>query len=320
MAWCHAERQNLAAATRYAARHGMHRQAWQIPAAIHDVFTRTGRFDDLISLNEIGVESARLDAHAFGEFANLNNLGYAYLATHQYDRAITTLTAARARAAESGHIAAESVCAHNLGGAYLSIGDTSRAIGIFHEVLAASRQLANPFGESATLHRLGDAYRREKRPELALAAYGEALEIRERIGSARGQGLTHHQLATLYLEAGELRLAAQHCAAALTIHSRVQEAAGRCDALVTRADIECAAGSASAVAYAEEAVAACVELGDSYLRVRSLAVLADALGRMKSPDDAARTRAEALAVAAELTGPDALPLLQRLLASSLSVV
>jgi DNA-binding SARP family transcriptional activator/tetratricopeptide (TPR) repeat protein len=315
LAWCRSERENLAAATRYAARHGMHRHAWQIPAAIHDIFTRSGRYDDLIRLNEIGVESARLDEHAFGEIANLNNLGYAYCATHQYERAITTLSVARARAAESGLVAAESVCAHNLATAYLSIGDTTRAIDIFQEVRTVSRRLANPFGESATLHRLGDAYRRQRRSGLALTAYREALEIRERIGSVRGQGLTHHQLSTFHLEAGALSLAMQHCAAALARHELIQDAAGRCDALITRADIERAIGSASAVAHARAAVAACVELGDSYRRVHSLAVLADTLALANSPADAAQTRAEALRVAAELSGPDVLPLLERLLAA-----
>lgn len=316
LAWSESERQNLALATRQAARHGMHRLAWQIPAAIHDIFTRTGRYDDLIGLNEIAAESARLDGHVFGEIANLNNLGYAYFTTHQHGRAITTLTIARVRAVESGDPAAESVCAHNLGTAYLGIGETSRAIEIFQEVLTASRRLTNPFGESATLHRLGDAYRRAKQPDLALAAYREALTIRERIGSARGQGLTHHQLSTFYLEAGELGLAGRHCIAALAIHDRIQEATGRCDALITRADIERAAGSASAVAHAQTAVAACTELGDSYRRVHSLAVLADTLTWANLPADAARTRAEALGIAAELSGPDLTPLMKRLIAGS----
>ena len=316
LAWCQSERQNLAAATRYAVRHGMHRLAWQIPAAIHDIFTRTGRYDDLIRLNEIGVESARLDAHAYGEVANLSNLGYACYATHQYDRAIPTLTTARAHAAEAGLVEAECACSHNVGTAYLAIGETSQAIKIFLEVRAAWRRLGNPFGESATLHRLGDAYRSAKRRELALAAYGAALEIRERIGSVRGQGQTHNALSVFHLEARELRLAAQHCITSLAIHDRIQEASGRCDALITMGNIDVAEGSASAVAHAREAVAACAELGDSFRRVHSLAVLADALAQANSPDEAARTRAEALGIAAELSGPDASPLLKRLLAAT----
>jgi tetratricopeptide (TPR) repeat protein len=264
-------------------------------------------------LNQVGVESARLDGHSFGEVANLNNLGYAYCATHQYDAAITTLTTARARAAESGHTAAESVCAHNLGTAYLSVDDIPRAIEIFEEVRAVSRRLGNPFGESATLHRLGEAYRRTNCPARALAAYGEALKIRERIGSVRGQGLTHHALATVHLEAGALDLAAQHCADALVMHTSIQEAAGRCDALVTWAAIGAAQGAKSAIEDARLAVAACVELGDSYRRVHALTVLAEALAKAGEEDEVAATRAAALTIAAELSGPDALPLLKRLL-------
>jgi DNA-binding SARP family transcriptional activator/tetratricopeptide (TPR) repeat protein len=314
-AWCISERQNLAAATRYAERHRMYRHAWQIPAAIHEVFSRTGRYDDLILLYQIAATSAGSEAHSFGEIASRNNLGYALCATHQYDRAIATLTAARTRASETGDIAAESVCAHNLGTAYLSVGDTSTAISILHAVRDVSRRLGNPFGESATLHRLGDAYRQDKRPASALAAYHEALAIRQRIGSVRGQGQTHHQLAVLHLEAAELESATQHCAAALELHDRIQEQAGWCDALITRADIERTSGSALAVQHARTAVAACAELGDSYRRVHSLAVLADALERQDLQDEAGRIRGEAASIAAELSGPDAAPLRNRLLAA-----
>jgi DNA-binding SARP family transcriptional activator/tetratricopeptide (TPR) repeat protein len=317
--WCQEERENLGAAARYAAQHGLHRLAWQIPAAIHDIFTRTGRYDDLIRLNEIAVESARIDGHIYGEVANLSNLGYALCATHQYSRAIAPLTEAYARAPETADPMTRPVCAHNLGTAYLSIGDTRRAIELFDESRAGSQRLGNDYGESATLHRLGDAYRREGRPELALAAYQEALVIREKIGSVRGQGLTHHQLGALHLAAGRLTLAAEHCAAALAMHDLMHEEAGRCDALITMADIERAMGVEDAVRRARAAVAASVELGDSYRRLHALAVLADALAETDRLHDSARTCSEALEIASELSGPDAEPLLRRVFTTTATI-
>ena len=317
--WCQAERENLGAAARYAAQHGLHRLAWQIPAAIHDIFTRTGRYDDLIRLNESAVEAARLDGHRFGEVASLSNLGYALCATHQYDRAITPLTEAYARASRTGDPTTPPVCAHNLGTACLSIGDTQRAIELFDESREGSRRLGNDFGESATLHRLGDAYQREGRPELALTAYQEALVIREKIGSIRGQGLTHHRLGALHLAAGRLPLAAEHCAAALAMLDLIHEEAGRCDALITMADIERAMGAEFAVRRARAAVAAGAELGDSYRRLHALAVLADALAGTDRLHDSARTCSEALAIASELSGPDAAPLLRRVFATSATI-
>lgn len=317
--WCQAERENLGAATRYAADHGLHRLAWQIPAAIHDLFTRTGRYDDLIRLNEIAAEAARRDGHKFGEVASLNNLGYALCATHQYDRAIVFLGEACARAAELGNPMVSTVCAHNLGSAYLSIGDTRRAIELFGESREGSRRLGNDFGESATLHRLGDAHRHEGRSDLALAAYREALDIREKIHSVRGQGLTHHQIGALHLADGRLSLAAEHCAAALAMHDLIGEEAGRGDALITMADIELARGAEDAVRQAHTAVAACVELGDSYRRLHALAVLADSLAATGQLDESARTCAEALEIAAELSGPDVPPLLRRLFATSAAI-
>jgi DNA-binding SARP family transcriptional activator/tetratricopeptide (TPR) repeat protein len=312
LAWCQSERLNLAAAVRYSARHKMYRHAWQIPAAIHEIFTRTGRYDDLIRLNRMAVEAARLDGHTFGEIANASNLGYSYCAVHQYDRAIATLTTARARAAETGDLALESVSAHNLAVAYLSIGAAAEAIALFHEVLPVTRRLGNAFGESSSLLRLGDAYRRQGRRQPALAAYRAALEIRERIGAVRAQGLTHNQLAAFYLEAGELDLADRHCTVALDIHERIQEAAGRCDALVLRADLSRTRGSATAVADARAALGACTELGDSFRRVQALAVLAESLVANGRAEEARQSRVEGLRIAADLSGPDTAPLLLRL--------
>jgi DNA-binding SARP family transcriptional activator len=316
LAWCRSERLNLATAVRQAARHGLHRHAWQIPAAVHDLFTRTGRYDDLVQMNQIGAESARRDGHAYGEIANLSNAGYAYCGLHQYDRAIAPLTAARARAAVAGDLAAESVCAHNLGSAYLNLGDTGRAIAIYQEVRAVSRRLGNEFGEAATLHRLGDAYRKERRPGLAMAAYREALRLREKIGAERAQALTHTELSRFHLDAGQRDLAEQHCATALAIHDRIEDAAGACDALIIRADLARAGVSAFAIVYARTAVAAAADLGDSFRQAEALAVMADALAGAGSLADAVRVRAEGLTIAAELTGPDASPLRERLRATT----
>jgi tetratricopeptide (TPR) repeat protein len=208
------------------------------------------------------------------------------------------------------------VCAHNLACALLKTGDTRRAIEIFLAVRATSRRLGNSFGEAATLHRLGDAYRQANQPERALATYTAALEIRRHIGSTRGQGSSHQGLSKFYLDSGNLSLAAEHCAAALTIHERIQDTAGRCDALIIRADIELAAKADNAVAHARAAVTACAELGDCYRQVNALALLVDALQRTRASSEAARIRDEALRMAVGLSEPDASPLLEKLLATA----
>jgi tetratricopeptide (TPR) repeat protein len=311
-AWCRSERLNLATAARMAARHGLHRHAWQIPAAVHDLFTRAGGYEDLVQMNQLGAEEARRDGHAYGEIANLSNLGYAFFGLHQYDRAIAPLIAGRARAAESGHQDAEYLCVHNHGCAFLNLGDTGRATALFHEARAAFQRLGYAFAEAATLHRLGDAYRKEGRSELALDAYRQSLEIREKLGSERAQAQSHNALSRFHLAAAEWDLAERHCAAAMAIHERIHDAPGRCDTLVICADIARVRGSAAAVAHARTALAACTELGDSFRRAEALAVLADALDGAGQTAEAARIRAEGRAIAMELSGPDAPPLLDRL--------
>ncbi|MCA2218112.1 BTAD domain-containing putative transcriptional regulator [Jidongwangia harbinensis] len=311
-AWCRSERLNLATAARMAARHGLHRHAWQIPAAVHDLFTRAGGYEDLVQMNQLGAEEARRDGHAYGEIANLSNLGYALFGLHQYDRAIAPLTAGRARAAESGHQDAEYLCVHNHGCALLNLGDTGRAIALFHEARAAFQRLGYAFAEAATLHRLGDAYRKDGCSDLALGAYRQSLEIREKLASERAQAQSHNALSRFHLAAAEWDLAERHCSAAMTIHERIHDAPGRCDTLVIHADIVRVRDPATAVAHARTALAACTELGDSFRRAEALAVLADALDGAGRTAEAARVRAEGRTIAMELSGPDAPPLLDRL--------
>jgi DNA-binding SARP family transcriptional activator/tetratricopeptide (TPR) repeat protein len=311
-AWCAAERTNLGTAAREAARHGLHRLAWQLPAAIHETFSHTGRYDDLIHLNRLAAASARRDGHAFGEIANRGNLGHAYSATHQYAAAIVELAKARELAAAAGDALAENICAHNLGAAYLNVGDTPRAIATLEQVRLVFRRLGHLYGEAAALHRLGDAYRAEGRSEMALAAYTDALAIREQDNEVREQGLTHQRLSEFHLQAGDLTRAARHCATALACHDRVRETEGRCDALITRADIERAAGSGTAVLHARVAVAACADLADSYRSVRSMIVLAESLAAADAIGEATRMRAAATRTVSELSGPEAASLRARL--------
>jgi tetratricopeptide (TPR) repeat protein len=183
-------------------------------------------------------------------------------------------------------------------------------------VRAVSRRLGNEFGEAATLHRLGDAYRKEGRAGLALPAYREALRLRKAIGAERAQAVSHTGLSRFHLDAGQRDLAQQHCAAALAIYDRIEDAAGACDALITRADIARAERSAFATSYARTAVVAAADLGDSFRQAEALAVMAEALVGEGAPAEAARVGAEGLTIAAELTGPDAPPLRERLRATA----
>ncbi len=295
MKWCEAERGNIGAVTRWATAHGFHRHAWQIPGAIHEIFDRYGRQQDVLHLHELALVSVRRDGHPVGEIGTLNNLAATYFMIHDYRRAAESFEACIQLARELGDTNAEIPCAHNLASVHLRMGNTGEAVRLSNQVLDACRKGSNASGEASALHRLGDAYRLMKRYDEAVTYYLDALAIRQRIGALRGQGVTHGEIAALYLETGQPELALEHCREALAMHDRTRDEAARCDALTTMADIERAlARYEDAVRDAKDAITLSDEMADDQRRCHALVVLADALAISGNVDAAGRACIEAL--------------------------
>jgi tetratricopeptide (TPR) repeat protein len=277
MRWCEAERGNLVAVTRWAVASGFYRHAWQLPGAVHEVFDRYGRQDDVLELLVLAEGAARTDRHELGLIGILNNLGATYFALHDHRRAAEGFMAALELARAIGFVDAELICLHNLATVHLRSGETATAVAIYERMLVARRASGDLPNVAAELHRLGDAYRGLGRHGDAEAHYREALEIRERIGSLRGQGQTHTGLATLYLETGRLDRALEHSDQGCALHARTRDEAALCDALSTAADARRRLGLArEAVRDARRAVALSEGIGDSARSCHALAVLAHA--------------------------------------------
>ena len=314
--WCERERDNLAAATRSAARHGFHRLAWQIQGTVHQIFLRSGRLDGLLELNEIAVAAARLDEHSAAEIGHLLNVGGVHLAERRYQQAQDVATAALHLALDSGQWEYEAICSHSLATALLETGLTEEAVQLYARTLELCRDASDRTGEAATLHRLGDVHRRRGALDLAVTSYLQALEIQQRIGSVGGQGRTHNRLADAYLEKGEMASAAHHCECALTTCALTGDGKVRCEALTIRADVRRrSAAPAEAVADARQAVAAATEINDSLGLAGALAALADALAELGSLATAAAAGSQGLRVLETIGGPDILSLKRRLLVS-----
>jgi tetratricopeptide (TPR) repeat protein/DNA-binding SARP family transcriptional activator len=313
MKWCEAERGNLVAVARWAARNGFYRHGWQIPGAVYEIFERYGRPDDILELNELGVASAEKDGHPEGRIGLWNNLGTTYLALHNYPGAAASFEAGLRLAREIGHVEGERANTHNLAWVHLKVGEVSTAVELYSRALDMCRTASNPPAEAAILHRLGDAHRSMKRYDEAVRYYLASLAISERIGSPRGQAATHGELAVLYLEIGQLESAIDHCRPALDINGRTKDEPARADTLITMGDIERELGSyKEAARHAQQAVAISEEIGDSLRRCRALTVLAHTYAGSGNANGAQRTCTYALNIAHELTDPDAGPLRERL--------
>lgn len=276
MSWCETERANLNAVVRLAAERGFARRAWQIPGAIHDMFGRYGRQDDVVDNHEIALAASIVDGHEVGQLGTYNNLGASYFAIHDYRRATELFTAGLAIARRIGDVAAEATCSHNLASAHLKAGDAASAIPIFRNVLRMWTDTANLAGQASTLSRLGDALGRLGRHDEAAGHYREALAIWEQIGSLRGQATTYGRLAALSLETGQPADALAHGEWALRMHDQARDESTRCDTLTTMADAQRRLGRyRESEQTANLAIAASHAIADPHRRALALAVLAD---------------------------------------------
>lgn len=306
MRWYEDERPNLVRVVQWAAANGFHRHGWQLPGTVHEVIDRYGRQDDVLELLQAALTAARADGHQQGQIGILNNLGAAYFALHDYDRAKATFDAGYRLAQETGFREAELICWHNVATVLLKTGDAGTAIRIFEQLLAARRAASDAGGAAAELHRLGDAHRQQGDHAVAATHFREALRIRTELGSLRARGATHTELAALYLETGDPHKALEHCRVALEMHGRTRDQAAECGTLSTMADALRELGrSEDAVAVAERAVALSEEIGDSSRLCRALAALASALGAAGRTGSARVACARVLRVIDEVTDPEA---------------
>lgn len=311
--WAEAERENLAAVTRWAACHDHHRHAWQIPGVIHQILDPSGRMDDIVELNRIALTAVRADRHESGEIGILNNLGAAYFKRHDYDRASHYFETALALARHSGLPDADTVYAYNLASAHFKLGQTDTSLSEYMRVLRACRKVSDPAGEAATLHRLGDVHRRTGAVHTAIDYYGQALTIRKRLGLPRETAATLGALAAAYLQAGQTARAETYGQRALELYVTTRDEPAECDMLVTMADVRRQNGiTVQALQDARRALALADGLADSLRQGTAGTALAGALA---AAGDTAAARAacrRALAILADVIDPDARVPYQRL--------
>lgn len=304
--WCALERENLVAATRIAAANGFHEHAWRIPAAVQEVFERSGYHDDLLTSHELALESARATGQVDAEIGTLNNLGLMYLNVHRPDEAFDHFQAGLDIARRQGHRPGEAVCLHNLGIVHFERGDDRKALELYGRALEINRDLDAGEGVAFGLHRIGMAYHRLGDLLEAKRSFDEALRIRVEIGHVRGQGATLTALAALHQALGELDEALECCHRALRIHRLTGDRIETGHALMTLAAIEFDHGDlGSAHDHASEAASLADELHDTTAQARCLHLLGRVMAFMGQERAAAQAWRQALSLFLSTNDPTA---------------
>ncbi len=163
------------------------REEWEtaksLAWAIEDYLDVQGYWAERIIANETGLESSRQLNDQQEEGNWLGNLGLAYSALGQVEKAIEYHEQALAISREIGHRQGEGNHLGNLGLAYSDLGQVEKAIEYHEQALAISREIGHRQGEGSDLGNLGIAYSALGQVEKAKKYLKESLAIFEEIKS-----------------------------------------------------------------------------------------------------------------------------------------
>jgi len=158
-----------------------------------------------------------------GEGGSLNNLGIAYEALSEYDKAIGYLEQALAIARESKDRRIEVYTLGNFGLTYDRLSQYEKAIGYYEQALAIARDIKNRRSEGIILGNLGLAYSDMKQYEKAIGYHEQALAIKREVKDRFGEGHTLNDLGIAYKNLGQYEKAIGYYEQALAIARDIKD-------------------------------------------------------------------------------------------------
>jgi CRP-like cAMP-binding protein/tetratricopeptide (TPR) repeat protein len=230
LAWFEAERHNLVAAVRQAARLGLHRTAWLLADALYDFLEFRRYSQDNIVVHNIGLEAARTAEDYAPAAVMLHNLAVAHLELGRCVQAIGYDEEARRGFRALGDQHGEAIALDNLADVYGVLGRYPAAIESATSSLAIYQRSGDRWGESEALDTLSQNYRWLGDYGRALDHARDALRIRRSIGDQRGEAETLLNLARVHWARGASHQAVPHALEALDIRQALGDRHGEAEA------------------------------------------------------------------------------------------
>jgi tetratricopeptide (TPR) repeat protein len=165
-----------------------------------EAYRESRRFLEAITCYEQVIAISRETGDRYGECQALSNLGTAYQELQRFEEAIPYLQQALAGLRETGHRAAEGQTLNNLGNTYQALRRFEEAIDCFQQDIAICQEISDGYGEGQTLNNLGTAHQQLRRFEEAITYYQQALVRRRETGDRYGEGRTLCNLGVAYYE------------------------------------------------------------------------------------------------------------------------
>jgi tetratricopeptide (TPR) repeat protein len=263
LSWYDSERANVVAATRQAARSGLHDVAWRLPTALYPLFNRRDNWADCITSHRVALDSARVHRDRQGEGWVLTNLGQALarvkdaeaLGHLEHALAIRRELGDREGAAQSALVMADAylaiqgpevalehfrrsleilreadmphllgICLNNLGEVYLELGQLDEAADCFRQAWKVASSVG-ALGQAHSLHNLGRVYLELGRPQEAVAGLRESLRLHESSGDLRGAAIAWNFLGQAHRDVGDVAAARESWQRAMAIYRQLGDKA-----------------------------------------------------------------------------------------------
>lgn len=175
---------------------------------------------------EIALAASKRLKDRASEGTALGNLGLAYAALGETQRAIEFYEQSLTIAHELDNRIAEGAAQGNLGAAYANLGETKRAIQFYEQTLVIDRELGDRRGEGNALNNLGVAYNNLGETQHAIQFYEEALLILRELGDRRGEGRALNNLGLTHAALGQTQSAIEFYEQALLIDREIGDPRG----------------------------------------------------------------------------------------------
>lgn len=235
--WLEAERRNLVAAVRQAARLGLHRTTWELADALYGFLEFRRYSGDNVRVHKAGLESAR----AAGDWAAAARmLAHLAMATRELGHNVKAIgygESALHGFRNLGDRHGEALTLETLADIYGALGRYSTAREHAADALAIHRELGNLAGEGSALNTIAANHGRLGDYDDALTCARRALRIREGTGDRRGRAATLQLLAWLYRRRGSGLDAITHALEALDIFQELEDWHGQASTLAELARV-----------------------------------------------------------------------------------
>jgi len=217
MTWFDAEHQVLVEAVSWAAANGCDSHAWQLPWALTDCFTMTGRWHDLTSTMQTALEAAVRTGDDAGQARAHHGLGRIRLPRAALRASRGHLAEALRLYQELGDAIGQASVHSQLGMILDHEGRTQEALVHAQQALRLSRTAGHRGHEAGALNLIGWLHAHQGHHELALKRCRNALVLYRGIGDRVGEAGTWDSIGYLSHLSGNFAEAAKHYHRALEL-------------------------------------------------------------------------------------------------------